>query len=172
MKTRNLLLAVIALSVVAFGAAQLYAAVTESSTNVPLAIPDNGNGNSTTLEQSGSGNQAFTAQLYGSDNQITVKQADTLNVAYVTQGGTGNIARVDQSDSKILTGPAMNLGGIVGEIDGDIRIMQEVIREVFLDIISLIAQTNNKFAHALSAKALHDMPQNRFAANLDHRLGA
>ena len=47
MKTRNLLLAVIALSVVAFGAAQLYAAVTESSTNVPLAIPDNGNGNST-----------------------------------------------------------------------------------------------------------------------------
>ncbi len=41
MKTRNLLLAVLCLSVVVFGAAQLYAAVTESSTDVPKAIPDN-----------------------------------------------------------------------------------------------------------------------------------
>ena len=40
MKTRNLLLAVLCFAIVAFGAAQLYAAVTESSTNVPLAIPD------------------------------------------------------------------------------------------------------------------------------------
>lgn len=47
MKTRNLILAVLALAVVAFGAAQLYAAVTEPSTNVPLAIPDNGSVNST-----------------------------------------------------------------------------------------------------------------------------
>ncbi|MEO8275525.1 MAG: proprotein convertase P-domain-containing protein [Thermoanaerobaculia bacterium] len=47
MKTRNLLLSLLALAIVAFGAAQVYAAVTESSTNVPLAIPDNGNVNST-----------------------------------------------------------------------------------------------------------------------------
>lgn len=47
MKSRNLLLAVLALTVVAFGATQLYAAVTEPSPNVPLAIPDNGNVNST-----------------------------------------------------------------------------------------------------------------------------
>ncbi|MEO8196413.1 MAG: proprotein convertase P-domain-containing protein [Thermoanaerobaculia bacterium] len=47
MKTRNLLLAVLCLTVLAFGAAQLYAAVTESSTNVPLAITDNGSTNST-----------------------------------------------------------------------------------------------------------------------------
>ena len=47
MKTRNLFIAVLAITVVAFGAAQLFAAVTESSTNVPLAIPDFGNVNST-----------------------------------------------------------------------------------------------------------------------------
>ena len=47
MKTRNLVLALLAFAVVAFGAAQLYAAVTESSTNVPLAITDNGAINST-----------------------------------------------------------------------------------------------------------------------------
>ena len=47
MKTRNLFIAVLAIIVVAFGAAQLFAAVTESSTNVPLAIPDPGNVNST-----------------------------------------------------------------------------------------------------------------------------
>jgi len=47
MKSRNSLLAVLALVVVVFGAAQLYAAVTESSTNVPLAIPDASSVNST-----------------------------------------------------------------------------------------------------------------------------
>ncbi len=41
MKTRNLLLVLVCLAVVAFGAAQLFAQVIESSTNVPLAIPDN-----------------------------------------------------------------------------------------------------------------------------------
>lgn len=47
MKTRNLLFAVLALAVVVFGAAQLYAAVTESSTDVPKAIPDNSSTTST-----------------------------------------------------------------------------------------------------------------------------
>jgi subtilisin-like proprotein convertase family protein len=47
MKSRNLLLAVLCLTVVVFGAAQLYAAVTEPSTNVPLPIPDNSSVNST-----------------------------------------------------------------------------------------------------------------------------
>lgn len=40
MKTRNLLLALVCFAVVAFGAAQLFAAVTESSTDVPKTIPD------------------------------------------------------------------------------------------------------------------------------------
>ncbi len=47
MKSRNSLLAVLALVVVVFGAAQLYAAVTESSTDVPKAIPDNSSTTST-----------------------------------------------------------------------------------------------------------------------------
>lgn len=41
MKTRNLLLALLCFVVVAFGAAQLFAAVTESSTDVPKVISDN-----------------------------------------------------------------------------------------------------------------------------------
>ena len=47
MKNRKLIVPLLALALVAVGAAQLFAAVTESSTNVPLAIPDNGNINST-----------------------------------------------------------------------------------------------------------------------------
>ncbi len=47
MKNRKLIVPILALALVAVGAAQLFAAVTESSTNVPLAIPDNGNVNST-----------------------------------------------------------------------------------------------------------------------------
>ena len=47
MKNRKLIVPLLALTLVAVGAAQLFAAVTESSTNVPLAIPDAGNVNST-----------------------------------------------------------------------------------------------------------------------------
>src|SRR5690242_8439022 len=47
MKTRNLLLAVVALAIVALGATQLFAVVTQSSTDVPKAIPDNGSTTST-----------------------------------------------------------------------------------------------------------------------------
>ncbi len=47
MKNRSLIVPVMALALVAVGAAQLFAAVTESSTNVPLAIPDAGSTTST-----------------------------------------------------------------------------------------------------------------------------
>ncbi len=47
MKNRKIFVPLLALALVAFGAVQLFAAVTESSTNVPLAIPDAGNVNST-----------------------------------------------------------------------------------------------------------------------------
>lgn len=70
MKTRNLLLAVVALAVVAFGAAQLYAAVTEPSTNVPLAIPDNGTVNSTLN---------FSVNGTITDANLTVNIAHTWN---------------------------------------------------------------------------------------------
>ncbi len=75
MKTRNLPLAVLALATVVFGAAQLYAAVTESSTNVPLAIPDAGSVNST-LNFSVSGtisdaNLTFTI-THGWDSDVAV----------------------------------------------------------------------------------------------------
>ncbi len=44
---RRVLVPLVSTALVGFGALQLFAAVTESSTNVPLAIPDNGNVNST-----------------------------------------------------------------------------------------------------------------------------
>jgi subtilisin-like proprotein convertase family protein len=47
MKSRTFVGPLVSAMLVALGAVQIYAAVTESSTNVPLAIPDNGNVNST-----------------------------------------------------------------------------------------------------------------------------
>lgn len=47
MKNRKLLAPLLTLGVLSLGTVPLFAAVTESSTNVPLAIPDNGNVDST-----------------------------------------------------------------------------------------------------------------------------
>lgn len=47
LKSLKPLVSVVTVALVALGGARLFAAITESSTNVPLAIPDNGNINST-----------------------------------------------------------------------------------------------------------------------------
>lgn len=70
MKTRNLLLAVVALAIVALGATQLFAVVTQSSTDVPKAIPDNGSTTSTLN---------FTVNGTITDANLTVNIAHTWN---------------------------------------------------------------------------------------------
>lgn len=47
MKKLNLRFAALVAAIAVIGAVRIYAAITQSSTNVPLAIPDNGNVNST-----------------------------------------------------------------------------------------------------------------------------
>ena len=120
MKSRNLLLAVLALSVVAFGAAQLYAAVTEPSTNVPLAIPDNGSVNSTLN---------FSVNGTISDANLTVDIAHTWNddielrltspsiavqLLWLDCGGSGDNTQVtiDQDAAGLNTCP--NIGPVTG----------------------------------------------------------
>src|SRR5260221_8673876 len=46
-----------------------------------------------------------------------------------------------------------------------------IVQEIIFDDISLIAQTQDEALKPILSINLHDMPQNRASANLDHRFG-
>ena len=49
--------------------------------------------------------------------------------------------------------------------------MQEVVGEVFLDHVALVAAADHEVIDAVGGVDFHDVPENRLAADLDHRLG-
>ena len=56
-------------------------------------------------------------------------------------------------------------------VESYVRHMQEVVGEVFLDHVALVAATDHEVIHAMGGIQLHDVPENRFATDLDHGLG-
>ena len=55
--------------------------------------------------------------------------------------------------------------------NGDIGHVQEVVGEIFLDDIALVAAADHEVVDAVRRVDLHDVPEDRLAADLDHRLG-
>src|SRR6266851_10250935 len=50
--------------------------------------------------------------------------------------------------------------------------MQFIVEEILLDKIAFIAETNDEIVDAVMRIDLHDVPENRTVADLDHRLGS
>ena len=59
----------------------------------------------------------------------------------------------------------------VRHVKGDIGHVQEVVREVLLDEVALVAAADHEVIHAIRDINFHNVPNNRLAADLDHRLG-
>ena len=55
-------------------------------------------------------------------------------------------------------------------VEGDIGHVQKVIRKILFDHIAFEPTANHKVIHTIMRIDLHDVPQNRFAADLNHRL--
>ena len=56
-------------------------------------------------------------------------------------------------------------------MEGHIAHVQEVVCEVFLDHIALIAAADHKLFDSMGAKDLEDVPEDRLAADFHHGLG-
>jgi hypothetical protein len=50
--------------------------------------------------------------------------------------------------------------------------MQKVVGKILFDYVSLVAAANDELVDSMRGVRLHDVPQNGFAADLDHRLGS
>src|SRR5262249_28986124 len=52
-----------------------------------------------------------------------------------------------------------------------VRHVQKIVREVFLDQVALVSEADDEVMQAVRRVDLHDVPQDRPAADLDHGLG-
>ena len=66
----------------------------------------------------------------------------------------------------VILDPAAVLQG-----DGEIVVHRLVVEEVLLDHVAAIAQAEDEVAEAVVGVDLHDVPEDRPPADLDHRLG-
>ena len=65
----------------------------------------------------------------------------------------------------------MHLHRLLAEVEGHIRVVHEVVGEVLLDHVALVAQADDEVVKAVMTVVLHDVPQNGVLADLGHRLG-
>ena len=95
---------------------------------------------------------------------------DIILHALDASAGHGVEAGVDDGHAPRLVHVVMDLHLVVAEVEGDVRIMQEVVREILLDDVLLVAGQNDEIVVAVARVVLHDVPENRHLADFDHRL--
>ncbi len=108
---------------------------------------------------------------------VAVCEAEVL-IAQVGQyplkapAGHRRLARLDQGDLPGLRFGAVDLHPAAGQVEADVGRVEVVVGEVLLDQIALVAQADHELLDPVGRIELHDVPEDRFAADLDHRLGA
>ena len=85
--------------------------------------------------------------------------------------GQRRLAGVDQRDPPVLGVLLVEVHGIFGHVEGHVRHVQRVVGEIFLDHIALEAAADHEITDAVGVVKLHDVPQDRPAADLHHGLG-
>ena len=68
--------------------------------------------------------------------------------------------------------PVVDVDLAVGERDRDVARADPVVEEVPLDELALVAQGDHELVEAVRVVDLHDVPEDRRSADLDHRLRA
>lgn len=81
------------------------------------------------------------------------------------------LARIDQHHPPRFGVPLVYFHAVVGHVEGDVRHVQEVVGEVFLDDIAFVAEADDEVVDPMCGIKLHHVPKNRPSADLDHRLG-
>jgi hypothetical protein len=64
-----------------------------------------------------------------------------------------------------------HLVAAITEVEADVGVMEKVVGKPLLDILLLVACTNDKLVVAEIGIFLHDVPENGHTTNLDHGFG-
>src|SRR5215469_1185980 len=82
----------------------------------------------------------------------------------------GAFARIYQSDFPRLNTVIQEAHLALAHLEGHVAHVQHVAREVFFDEMTLVPAANDEIIYSMMRVQLHDVPQDRFSADLDHGL--
>jgi hypothetical protein len=107
---------------------------------------------------------------------VAVREAEVLSPEVVlhalqSPAGLRLLAGVDQRHLPRLGVTVVDLDAVLREVDGHVGRVDEVVREVLLDDVALVAQADDELVDPMRRVDLHQVPQDRLAADLDHGLG-
>lgn len=132
------------------------------------------------------GHRCLAAMLLVEGNQrrdidiaqpVTIGEAERLSVPKVLPDtpqpppGHGGLAGIDQRHLPWFGLAAVHLHFVGLHVKGHVRHVQEVIGKVLLDDIPFVTAADDEVMDAMMGIELHDVPENRPAADLDHGLG-
>ena len=100
-----------------------------------------------------------------------VLPGDVIANALEPAAGKGVVAGVNQGHAPGLGVVLMDFHVVGGHVKGNVGHVQEVVGEVFLDDVALVAAVDDEVIHAVGGVELHDVPEDGPTADLDHRLG-
>lgn len=107
---------------------------------------------------------------------VTVGEAEIVAVevganALEAPPGHGLFPGIDQGDAPGLRMLFVDLHAVGAQVEGHVGHVQVVVGEVFLDDVALVATADDEVLDAMGGVELHDVPEDRLAADLDHGLG-
>ena len=89
-----------------------------------------------------------------------------------TATGRRGLAGVDEVDAPVgQVGCPCGWMSPVVQVDGEVAGQARVVGEPPLDVVALVAERDDEVVEPEVAVVLHDVPEDRVAADLDHRLG-
>src|SRR5262245_27019714 len=94
---------------------------------------------------------------------------DVRNCAADAPSGLSGFASLDQRDAPRFGCLSVNFHAVLSEVEGHVRGVKEIIGEVFLDHVTLVAEADYEVVGPKRAIDLHDMPKNRAPPDFDHR---
>src|SRR6185436_20751898 len=83
----------------------------------------------------------------------------------------GLVPGVDDGDFTGFGAVLMHFHPVGRHVERYVRHVQKIVREILLDHVALVAGAHDELVDAVAREDLHDVPQDRVAADLDHRLG-
>src|SRR4051794_34711987 len=86
--------------------------------------------------------------------------------------GHGLKPGVHQGDAPRLGKTRMHVHAVLLYMDRNVRCMEKIIGEIFLDHIPLVSKAYDEIVASEGRVILHDVPENRLAPDLHHRLRA
>ena len=107
---------------------------------------------------------------------VAISQAEAFAIQILghptnAPAGLGVFTRINQRNGPGFGSRAVIADVVLGQINGDVGGVENVIGEVFLDHVAAITEADHEIGDPVMTVEFHDVPQDRPAADLDHGLG-